>query len=467
MSNIKKFFIIFFVVLASVCEGQNATWQRMYDNGMNTDDEGYDVCQSTDGNFYVIGFSRVPFTSIFVLKIKPSGDTIWTRLISPGGLGFAIAPSNDGGCIVTGAWGLPFTIKLNSIGEQVWYKTYRGTSGRILDLDKTSDNGYIGCGYLGSYGYILKIDSLGNKQWDTVNTNASVFTSIIEAIDTGYISLGITFNFNYLITKWDLKRKIVWEKNYSYTELGEIPITLEKANDFYLLFGSFFKERDFLRQMSFTKLNLRGEITASKVIRNEFDEIYYAANVINDNKYVFSSFYQPSVFEDSTICYFRIVDSLGNILHEKKLKDLQGRFYLAQSILPLSNGNIFFAGYAELFPSSLNTDIFAIITDSNLYVKPVSVVNNDLFLYDFKLFQNYPNPFNPTTTISYSLPRAGLINITVYDITGKEVARLVNEFKEAGSYDVTFTASNLSSGIYFYSLRADGFTNTKKMLVIK
>ena len=85
----------------------------------------------------------------------------------------------------------------------------------------------------------------------------------------------------------------------------------------------------------------------------------------------------------------------------------------------------------------------------------------------YSLSQNYPNPFNPTTTISYSLPKAGLVNITVYDITGKEVAGLVNEFKEAGSYDVIFTASNLSSGIYFYRLRADGFTDTKKMVVIK
>lgn len=99
----------------------------------------------------------------------------------------------------------------------------------------------------------------------------------------------------------------------------------------------------------------------------------------------------------------------------------------------------------------------------------VSIQNNknENVSQNFMLYQNYPNPFNPITTISYQLPKAGLVNISVYDITGKEVAKLVSEFKEAGSYDVIFNASNLSSGIYFYSLKADGFADTKKLVVIK
>ncbi|HMS33525.1 MAG TPA: YCF48-related protein [Ignavibacteria bacterium] len=86
---------------------------------------------------------------------------------------------------------------------------------------------------------------------------------------------------------------------------------------------------------------------------------------------------------------------------------------------------------------------------------------------NFTLSQNYPNPFNPSTKITYSLPKSGNVILKVYNELGKEVNTLVSAFKNAGTYEVTFNAEELTSGIYFYSLKADGFTNTKKMLLIK
>ena len=86
---------------------------------------------------------------------------------------------------------------------------------------------------------------------------------------------------------------------------------------------------------------------------------------------------------------------------------------------------------------------------------------------NFTLSQNYPNPFNPSTKITYSLPKSGNVILKVYNELGKEVNTLVSDFKNAGTYEVTFNAEALTSGIYFYSLKADGFTNTKKMLLIK
>ncbi|MBI1932406.1 MAG: T9SS type A sorting domain-containing protein [Ignavibacteriales bacterium] len=85
----------------------------------------------------------------------------------------------------------------------------------------------------------------------------------------------------------------------------------------------------------------------------------------------------------------------------------------------------------------------------------------------YKLSQNYPNPFNPTTTISYQLPEKSIVTLKVYDILGREIAELVNESKEAGNYKVTFDASNLSSGIYYYQIKAGNFIQLRKMLLIK
>ena len=86
---------------------------------------------------------------------------------------------------------------------------------------------------------------------------------------------------------------------------------------------------------------------------------------------------------------------------------------------------------------------------------------------EFILNQNYPNPFNPTTKITYAVPQQSLVSIKVYDLTGQEVANLVNETKEAGTYEINFDATNLASGVYIYQMRAGSFVSVKKMSVLK
>ncbi|MDQ3020975.1 MAG: T9SS type A sorting domain-containing protein [Bacteroidota bacterium] len=85
----------------------------------------------------------------------------------------------------------------------------------------------------------------------------------------------------------------------------------------------------------------------------------------------------------------------------------------------------------------------------------------------FELSQNYPNPFNPKTIINYEIPVTNNVSIKVYDISGKEVATLVNEIQEAGYYAIDFDGSNFASGAYFYKLVTNGFTDTKRMILLK
>jgi hypothetical protein len=85
----------------------------------------------------------------------------------------------------------------------------------------------------------------------------------------------------------------------------------------------------------------------------------------------------------------------------------------------------------------------------------------------FSLSQNYPNPFNPSTNIRYDLPKNGFVKLVVFDELGREIETLVNEKQTAGTYEATFNASQYSSGVYFYKLTTDNFTETKKMLMIK
>lgn len=84
-----------------------------------------------------------------------------------------------------------------------------------------------------------------------------------------------------------------------------------------------------------------------------------------------------------------------------------------------------------------------------------------------RLEQNYPNPFNPSTTIRYSLPHTSFVTLTVYNTLGQRVAQLVNEQQQAGNHDVVFRGDGLASGVYFYRLDAGGYTNLKKLILLK
>lgn len=101
----------------------------------------------------------------------------------------------------------------------------------------------------------------------------------------------------------------------------------------------------------------------------------------------------------------------------------------------------------------------------NLKSKSLNITNNTP--YEFALVQNYPNPFNPSTVISYSIAKEGAVSLKVYNNTGQLVQELVNANQTAGIYNIDFNAADLSSGIYFYTLSTNGFTATKKMILVK
>jgi hypothetical protein len=86
---------------------------------------------------------------------------------------------------------------------------------------------------------------------------------------------------------------------------------------------------------------------------------------------------------------------------------------------------------------------------------------------NFKLEQNYPNPFNPSTTIRYSLPVSGEIELIVYDALGNQLETLVSGDHEAGVYEVDFDATGLSSGVYFYQIKSASFNETRKLVLMK
>ena len=86
---------------------------------------------------------------------------------------------------------------------------------------------------------------------------------------------------------------------------------------------------------------------------------------------------------------------------------------------------------------------------------------------EYSLAQNYPNPFNPSTEINFSLAKSGNVTLKVYNILGSEMTTLANNFLDAGKHSVQFDAKDYTSGVYFYTIKADNYTSTLKMILMK
>jgi len=156
-------------------------------------------------------------------------------------------------------------------------------------------------------------------------------------------------------------------------------------------------------------------------------------------------------------------------------------FNWSPSNVKVMNGNADSIGITAVVSANVPSNVYTVTVNSvesagprthqrtyTLNVNPTYTgIEQNGIPVKYALTQNYPNPFNPSTTISYQLPVDAFVTLKVYDMMGKEVATLVNNLKRAGGYDVSFDATNLPSGTYFYRMIAGNFSDVKKMTILK
>jgi hypothetical protein len=188
----------------------------------------------------------------------------------------------------------------------------------------------------------------------------------------------------------------------------------------------------------------------------------------------------PSFSQTHTYSPSYLKSRLDMILISQTLKDKGGIDYIDGSFKIFGNDGNHFATSITNGSNSWFTDIsignalisasdhLPVYADFNFGV-PTSADGSENLPDAFELMQNYPNPFNPETVISYRLPAASQVRLSVFDLLGREAAVLVDEYQNAGFYNSQLSIINykLSSGIYFYQLRAGAFVETKKMMLIK
>lgn len=388
-------------------------------------EEAVSIIETSDGGYAVAGSttsSGAGTYDMFVFKLNGIGSLQWCISIGSGGpdAGKSIVQTSDGGYVIGGTYLDHYCIiKLNPNGIIQWSKISSG-GGFNTSLILTSDGGFAMTGYSSNYGagnadiYVIKLDSAGTLQWSKAFGGPAVDqgASIIQTTDGGYAVSGLTnsfgaANYNACLVKIDIGGMLQWCKTMGGNG-AEYGWALTGTSD-----GGY-------------------AITGETVSFGPSNDIYFAKLDVNGNTCGYSV--APVVMESAggDVTTISLTTGTPNVtvLSPNPFTATGGN---ATSICFLGNPNI----------------------------------SNEMPL-SFELFQNFPNPFNPSTQIGFSIPKNNSqVKLTVFDASGKEISTLVNSKFNAGNYKVDFSGNNISSGIYFYKLDADEFTEVKKMVFLK
>ena len=492
----KKIFLILLLttcLIQIVCpfgvySQQSITWQRTYGNHLaDPETFGVDICPGDSGNFYVVGYNHYP-ESFNVIKINAYGDTLWERTVDSVNNNYAgCTASGDGGVVCSGDES--FTVKFDKYGNRIWRKHYE-YGDQIHKIIRTSDGNFVACGQYGGWqGLIFKTDSNGNLIWlkdYNLNYWSGWYNYIIESNDNKYIAVGFRRytgedTVRGLITKLDTAGNIIWEKEYILYNFTTNFISVDKTNNGYLLISQTIGPGGWGGVICFSKLNETGNL--QYFYRFNADSLwgYIPMDIkkVNNNKYLLCA-YGINLTHDTMDSRILTTDSLGNIYHEKIFRETD--YIKVSRALVVGNNDIMLVGSSDHVNFNYS-DTWVIRTDSNLNAPPIGIkLLSNYIPQKFVLTQNYPNPFNPTTKIKFSIPllrgvpegefttpgRGGVLTkLIVYDLLGREVATLVNESLQPGTYEVNWNTTNFASGIYFYKFETESFSQTKKMVLIK
>jgi hypothetical protein len=433
MKNLSLLFIAFLLLqLNTLAQAPDTMWTMTL--GSNNSDGGWSVQQTTDGGYIIVGFTEAynaGYPDVWLIKTDAFGNTLWTKIFGGNHFeeGSSVQQTTDGGYIITGytfsfsaGYSDVWLIKTNSFGDTLWSKTYGGSStDGGASVQQTTDGGYVLVGGTSSFGagygdvWLIKTNASGDTLW----------TKTFEGghFDSGY-SVKQTADGGYIITGW----------TYTYgTTYGDV----------WLL-----------------KTSENGDTLWTKTYGDVNDEEGFSICLTEDGGYVIVGYTNSFGSGGKDVLIIR-TDADGEISWTKLMGGTEDDVGI--SIQATEDGGYIVAGYTYSFGAG-EDDVWLI----KLAPDSPSVVRNDIrIVNEYSLEQNHPNPFNPKTKIKYSIPYSSNVVIKVFDILGNEIETLVNEEKPVGSYEITWYAENLPSGVYFYELRVGSFGETKKMVLIK
>lgn len=460
--------------------------------GTTEPDGGSNLRQTSDGGFIIAGNTLLPgedYQSVYLVKTDVNGKVEWTsnygnsRGIDSGS---DVEQTSDGYLVLgtTENWGEGgndmMLVKFNSNGEFQWRKTYGGPNednGTVML--KTNDGGYVLVGQtvpsggVGKNIFLVKVSADGTEQWrkNYGGGNGAGGSGIVQLDDgslilTGYTTIGDDFQV-YLI-KVGSSGNLIWEKNYGGADY-DMGSSITKTQDGNLLVGGYTASKGAgARDGYILKLDINGNLIWDKTYGTERSDQFGGVVETTDGNIIAVGISITRVTQDKQFNSAYIVKTssdgtqIWSQIYGGELEDSFGAVRIT------NDGGAVCVGTTDSFSKS--GDIYLVKVGSSGIVSGIA---DDVVLpSSFQLEQNYPNPFNPETTIRFSLAGDGLnssspVSLKIYDVLGNEVVTLLNEKLSAGTYEVKFNASRMSSGVYFYQLNTNFGKATKKMIVLK
>jgi len=286
-----------------------------------------------------------------------------------------------------------------------------------------------------------------NRGNDTVSTNVRVYPPgyFLTCWGTGSTSVGYPFYTFYMDSRTDML--------YLANEIGSSPATIMRIGFDVISAAPQVMNGFKIRMQNTTASTISGFGTG-------MTEVYSGAFTMPGTGMQFITLTTPFTYTGGNLL-IEICFNNSSYTSNSTVKStaVTGRVYHAHNDLTTGDG------CNDITTGALQTtlpNICFIPQMIGIIRKPESIVPDE-----FSLSQNYPNPFNPNTIISYQLPIDNYAKLTIFDALGKEVAVLVNEKQNAGNYSVVWDGTNYSSGLYFYKLECEGFSDVKKMALIK
>ncbi|OIO18371.1 MAG: hypothetical protein COZ80_06550 [Ignavibacteria bacterium CG_4_8_14_3_um_filter_37_9] len=260
--------------------------------------------------------------------------------------------------------------------------------------------------------------------------------------------------------KWQFK-VTDWDPSVPYTKIDTtivevIKDTLAPNNVSYFLLNSYFPLGDLVRSDSLGIYYYDALDSTDCLVYN------YSAELYEGYKTGFQS------GGDSAIVTLDQIDSSNVFMGKIKTLSFSYNWMIGHSITFGENtGPIIYHTGGDGVSSRTDYELIGYKIDGQIVGSLTGVKNESTTLDNYWLDQNYPNPFNPTTTISFSLPEGQNVELTLYNILGRKMVMLLNEYKQAGKHKLEFISSGLPSGVYFYQLKAGQFIQTKRLVILK
>ncbi|MEE9162177.1 MAG: FlgD immunoglobulin-like domain containing protein [Candidatus Neomarinimicrobiota bacterium] len=472
--------VTFFMCQALAAQAPDTLWTKIYGTGS---DVLFSIDQTADGGFIMSGTVGIfgDTSSYWLVRTEADGDTLWTEtyghpdsssICQSGQLTF------DGGYIMAGL-GEMWLIKTDADGDTLWTRRTGGPGGEEpVNVVQTADSGYIITGNISdevnnAQVGLIKTDSLGITQWTKTygGTGDEYGRFVQQTADSGYIVVAeklVDDGTDFWLLKMEADGDTTWTSTFSPGG-GEANGVAQTADGGYAIFGLVFGtlavHNDALpRNWLLIKTDDSGTLDWSQTYGGDGDD--QSMGMINHSGggFLLTGWFARN---DTTVDLWLVrTDALGDTLWTTTVGDTglkaglgiveiaEGEYAVVGITSP--RGEEIFSGWLLRFgdPAAQATIPAAGVPEA------------------FALHANYPNPFNPSTTIGFDLPMAAEVSLTVYDILGREVARLANRRIEAGYHRVSWNGKmsngrDVPTGIYITRLETPTHTQQIKMVLLK